>query len=89
MSDPLTPISTAAAKASKELSSPIVNKYILPKIDILTKKYRVSKKLYKHFFQNQFQDYLERTYEKHFFINTIVFRNQKVGFVYFLCSFNT
>jgi predicted NACHT family NTPase len=64
-------------KVAQPLISAATEIFIKPKIKDLSEKLNLKKKNLPQLFNNKFEDYLVRSYEKYSIINTIVFHNQQ------------
>src|ERR1044072_7505786 len=76
MSGDLETIKTIATIASP-LTSAIVDTWLKPKLEALRKYIKTDSALFEHSLATKFDEYLLRSYEKHSYINVIVFQNQQ------------
>jgi predicted NACHT family NTPase len=76
MTSDLETIKTIATIASP-LTSAIIDTWLKPKLKDLQKFIRTDRALFEHSLATRFNEYLQRSYEKHSFINVIVFQNQQ------------
>lgn len=76
MTGDLETIKTIATIASP-LTSAIVDTWLKPKLKALRKYIKTDSALFEHSLATKFDEYLLRSYEKHSYINVIVFQNQQ------------
>ncbi len=67
----------AISVIAKPFIEPIVQIWLKPKLEQLYKESGLEKKVLKHVFENSFEEYLTRVYQKNAILNTIVFQNQQ------------
>ncbi len=65
------------ANIAAPFTKAIVDTWVKPKLEKLIKRRKLDSKLISHAFTNQFEEYLNRSYKKHYFINTLVFQNRQ------------
>ncbi len=65
------------ATIAAPLTGLIVNTWLKPKLEILIGKWHKESEIDSYVFEQSFQDYLSRSYEKHSFLTSIVFQNQQ------------
>jgi hypothetical protein len=65
------------ATIAAPLTAAIVETWIKPKIVALYKYLKTDKAVFEHSLSTKFEEYLLRSYERHSFINVIVFQNQQ------------
>lgn len=66
---------------AKPFVDPLISTLLKPKLESLSswlKKQKVENALVDNFFENKFEEYLYRTYQNCFYINTIAFPNEKI-----------
>jgi hypothetical protein len=60
------------------LTKIVLDTFLVPKFDELKKKWKREDKIFDHFFEDKFTDYLNETYEKNCILNTIAFKKKEV-----------
>ncbi len=66
---------------AKPFVDPLISTILKPKLESLSKwlkKRSIDNDLIDDFYKNKFEEYLYRTYQNSFYVNTIVFPNQKI-----------
>ncbi|HEX6751588.1 MAG TPA: NACHT domain-containing protein [Longimicrobium sp.] len=65
------------ASVATPFTNAIVETWLKPALIKLLAKYRTDRELIQNSFASKFQDYLDRAYERHSYLNVLVFQNQR------------
>ena len=66
-----------AIELARAFASPLIDTIIKPKVQKMYENKQLDKALYEHTFENKFEEYLIRSFEKSSYMSTIVFPNKK------------
>lgn len=74
---PNSDIITAFISTIPALTLPLIDTWLKPKLSEVFKARRINDQLIKHSFENKFQEYLNRSYQRYSIVNTLAFHNQQ------------